>query len=136
MAKNKYFYCLKKACCAEGEELWFWSEKKYSEQELKQLLRKNWEAGVKEYRKAIEKMWDECEELFGMRKWPCLGKFIGKKGTYEDFVKWRDKWNWIAVNGKTKCVAKKISLHEIVPQVCLECGVDIDTYLEEQCEEH
>jgi hypothetical protein len=87
-----YTYNIYYADYEPPEPLILTHKEKMTEKRLKAVLATAYEEAVRVVAERGVQRWDECEALFGIRKWPYSGGLISPRGTYDQFIAWRDKW--------------------------------------------
>ena len=68
--KKQYVYCLSAGQYSDYQETWYVHEQKLNESKIKQLLSEHIDAAKQLAAEREQQRIDECEELFGQRKWP------------------------------------------------------------------
>ena len=114
-------------------EHWYSSEKSISHKELAQLIKTHYMTVKRDHERKYQHLrklqYDECEQLFGTRESPYYGEFTGKRGTYEQFLIWRAKYDELfrPLNFDTMLMAA-CGLQPLV--VDLEIDIGQNRYLE------
>lgn len=90
--EKPYVYCLSAGEYSDYQEDWYVHERKMNESQIQDLLRVHVDEAKKIAAARDNEKWDECEKLFGERKWPYHGGMRSPKGTEKQFRSWQDKF--------------------------------------------
>jgi hypothetical protein len=86
-----YNYRLSGGCYSDFTEEWWTHDKQLTQQQFQAILADAYLIAKRRFAELENEKWDECERLFGVRRWPWQGKFIGLRNESK-FEEWRDKY--------------------------------------------
>jgi hypothetical protein len=126
-----YYYLLSKGEYDNYFSLEFAHPEKLTEDEVIERILSKYDEAKAEVERLEIRMWDECEQIFGIREWPYQSCFIGIKGTERDFLEWRDRWDRVFPIYRELVFAAKLAGFEFVhPTVHMHFEWGIEEFFE------
>jgi hypothetical protein len=127
-----YYYVL---CQGQGENssgLLLAHEEELDEGELIEKILSKWEETKVEIKRLETQKWDECEQLFGVRKEPFYAVTKKKKGTVRELLDWRMKWGELLPTCREGIViaARLAGFKVLFPKASMYFGWGIEGFFE------
>jgi hypothetical protein len=107
-------------------------EEKLDGEELIEKILSKWEESKVERERLKTQMWDEREQLFGVRKEPFYAVTKKKKGTVRELLDWKMKWRELLPTCKEEIViaARLAGFKVLFPTASVHCGWGIEDFFE------